>query len=296
MILALFLAAAVPAVARPACHAVDGDRIRIADLAEANSRFLAAPGETVVGYAPALGARRMFWPAELIRLARQSGVALDGPLDAICIERSMKELDVDEILAAIRQWAPANSQIEITDRSRFPVPHGTVSIPKPARIQNDSDRTMLLRGYVSFGASRFPFWVRVRAHVKQSRVVAVRELTPGKEISADALRVDEFEGGLEHTIYAEDAAAVAGRISRKRVAAGAPIEVSALEISKDVERGAMVRVDVRNGGAHISFHGLAEAAGSTGETIAIRNPSSGKAFRAKVVGPNAVQVNLAGSY
>jgi flagella basal body P-ring formation protein FlgA len=57
-----------------------------------------------------------------------------------------------------------------------------------------------------------------------------------------------------------------------------------------VRAGQSVRVHVRLGRVRVSVDGVAAQDGSLGEEIRIVNPSSGRALRARVVGPAAVEV------
>jgi flagella basal body P-ring formation protein FlgA len=55
-------------------------------------------------------------------------------------------------------------------------------------------------------------------------------------------------------------------------------------------RGQTVTVEVAAEGARLELQAEAEAAGDTGESIAVLNPSSHKRFLARVVGPGRVLV------
>jgi len=62
---------------------------------------------------------------------------------------------------------------------------------------------------------------------------------------------------------------------------------------KEVVRGDWVKVEVRSGAAHLDFEGKAESSGSLGEMVQVKNPSSGKVFRAQVVRRGRVLVDTA---
>jgi flagella basal body P-ring formation protein FlgA len=85
---------------------------------------------------------------------------------------------------------------------------------------------------------------------------------------------------------------VVGRVSRQPFQAGDLISTRSLDRPLDVNRGDLVKVEVRNGAAVIQAVGRAEARGRLGETIPVRNETSGKNFRAKVAGPNRVELWL----
>jgi flagella basal body P-ring formation protein FlgA len=81
---------------------------------------------------------------------------------------------------------------------------------------------------------------------------------------------------------AASAGAVTGKSSRVAIHAGAVIRPEILESFKDVRQGDIVEVEVQEGSAHLKFEARAEAPGSVGDAIPVRNPASGKRFVAKV--------------
>jgi flagella basal body P-ring formation protein FlgA len=55
-----------------------------------------------------------------------------------------------------------------------------------------------------------------------------------------------------------------------------------LTIAHDVERGDLVAVEVKVGGAILDFEATAESSGRAGESILIKNPDNGHSFQAKI--------------
>ena len=82
MILFLMLAAAAPE-----CYSLGHGRILGSDLAAASAVFAALPPDLVIGSAPVPGARRLFEPAELIRIARANNLEF-ADVTPLCFERS----------------------------------------------------------------------------------------------------------------------------------------------------------------------------------------------------------------
>jgi flagella basal body P-ring formation protein FlgA len=66
-----------------------------------------------------------------------------------------------------------------------------------------------------------------------------------------------------------------------------------LENPRDVMRGDTVRVEVRDGGAHLELEATAEGSGAFGEIISVLNPISKKRFPARVEGKGRVSVDAA---
>ena len=81
-----------------------------------------------------------------------------------------------------------------------------------------------------------------------------------------------------------------GRVPRRPIAAGEVILPQWLEAPKDVRRGERVRVEVRIGQARLLLEGQAQSAGQRGEIIPVRNPATGRVFRARVQDRGQVSV------
>jgi flagella basal body P-ring formation protein FlgA len=68
------------------------------------------------------------------------------------------------------------------------------------------------------------------------------------------------------------------------------IRKNQIERAPDVARGDVVTVHVFEGAAHLSMEGRAQQDGVKGANILVRNPSSGKDFRAQVTGKDQVTI------
>ena len=85
------------------CEMIANDRILGEDLAKALPAFLnKMPGDAVVSYSPAPGARRVFTSAELQRIGAPYGVAVAPDVEA-CFKWSLQPLTGDVVRAAIRE-------------------------------------------------------------------------------------------------------------------------------------------------------------------------------------------------
>jgi flagella basal body P-ring formation protein FlgA len=284
----LLLPLVVGLVAWGGCVAVEGDRIRAADLARAVPAFAAAPPEAELGYAPAPGARRYVRPREVARWAVRLGIPLSDSAP-LCVERRMEALDGSRVRAAMEQALGAQVRIEVVEWSRRPVPAGTLEFPlsglaRPPR--SDPAAPVLWKGWVRYGSGRrYPVWARVRVGVKGVRVIAAAPLKPGQLIRDDAVRLENYEGFPDARAWFSSTEEVSGRMLRQAVPAGAPLRRDAVEDPPDVARGATVRVEAASGMARVVLEGRAESAGRLGQVVRVRNPSTGKTFRARVEGP-----------
>ena len=281
------------------CAAVGGERIVARDMARVWPAFAAVEGGTVLGYAPALGARRLFGPAELARLAARFGVA--GEPSRVCFERAAAPLDRQGVLAAMRAaLGVPEARIAIVELSAYPVPQGEIafprqglSIPGPAAPPGTP---VPWRGEVRYGAGRrFRIWARVTLTAAVVQVRAIEPLRAGVTIRAEQLRLETAEvfpvGGRQ----AQSIQKVAGRRPRRLIAAGAVVSLDLLDEVPDVAPGDAVQIEVISGAARLSLEGRAESAGRRGQTVRVRNPATRRAFTARVSGKGAVVVQAGGT-
>jgi len=291
MMLRTLLLSAVPlALAGAACLPVTGERIRAQDMAKAIPAFGALPAELSLGYAPASGSSRTYGTAELMRLARRYGLA--EPAGEVCFVQPLRTLTPEVVAAALRAVLPA-AGIEVVDFSRQPVPDGDVrfSLSGLAR-PSSADPTALLmwRGEAGPpGNGCLPVWAKVRIRLHGTRVVAAETLEPGRRIERAQVELQAYEGPPGWPELAQ----VLGRAVRRQIPAGTVLEERLLAEAQDVLSGERVRVEVSCGRARLLLEGQAQASGKRGETIAVRNPSTGKVFRARIQAPGVVSVAAA---
>lgn len=289
----LLLAAAI---AQP-CLPVSGDNIVAADLAKAIPEFSNAPPETAFGYAPNPGATRVLRVGDIARFARQAGVELNDEYQ-LCFEWELRRIPEEAFLQAMRKaWDGDEVEIRILDVSRFPAPPGELvfdpadlSAPPPG----DPTAPVLWRGHVHYSpARRLAVWARVQVTASMQRVAAIEPLRAGEPIPADALRVETYRGFPSSDAISK-VSDVAGRVLLRPLAAGSIVPRRLLREPIDVRQGVVVEVTVVSGPTLIRTEGVAEDSGRRGETIVVRNPKSGRTFRAVISGVGQVIVRLSG--
>jgi flagella basal body P-ring formation protein FlgA len=275
------LAAATTAF-MPACTAVEGDYISARDAARALPGFSAVPPDTQIAHAPVPGARRFFSVAELDRLAKHYSVPV-APAGEICFERAMEPLSLERVADAMRKaLGNPEAHIEITESSLYPVPRGDILFTRSS-LPSGSATPVLWRGFVRYGAEhRFVIWARVRILVRSVRVVAVENLRAGNPIEAKQVRLEELEMFPQEQQAPPPLDEIVGKIPLRPIAAGTAIALTQLEEPKDIRRGDLIKVEVSSGGARLQLDGRAQADGRTGETIPVRNVTTGKVFSARV--------------
>ncbi len=276
------------------CRTVSRPEIFAADLASAIPSFSALPPDLRVGYSPLPGADRVFHASELQQIAKSHGLDVSG-LSDLCFAWKMSSPRAEEMIAAMRASLDFDARIEIIDASKAAIPPGELVFPRstvqlpPASAPRGE---VLWRGYVLYGENRrFGVWARVKISATVTRVVAVTDISAGQMIQKDQVRVESLEDFPLDSLTARNLDEVVGFISRQPLKSGAPIQKNQVDRAPDVMRGDLVRVEVQSGAAHLVFEGRAESAGSKGATVMVRNVSSGKDFRARVVDKGRVEVS-----
>ncbi len=270
------------------CVPVAGERILAGDLARAVPVFAGLPPELALGYAPAPGSRRAYSAAELARLAARYGLTVEPGVEA-CLARPARMLTVERVTAAMQATVP-KARIEVLELSHQPVPTGELCFPisgLSAGPASEPASARLWRGQVRQpGQDDFPVWAKVRILVSGTRAVASEALLAGRPIERAQIRLEPYEGppGMP------DPAQIVGRAPRRPIPAGMAIEAWLLEEPQEVLRGESVRVEVWSGRARLVLEGQAQSSGRRGETITVRNPSSGKIFHARVQDRGQVSV------
>jgi len=278
MTLRMLIALAALAQASAQCLPVSGERILTGDVARAVPAFAGVAPELAMGSAPAPGARRIYGAAELARLARRYGLALEPGVE-VCFVRPVETLTTERVAAALRAAMPA-ARIEVLEFSRQPIPPGALRFPLSGLPASPGiGASVLWHGVVSAtGQEDFPVWAKVRVQVSGKRVVATEALAPGKPIGSTQLREEAYEGspGLP------DLSQTVGWVPRRPIPAGTVIERRWLDAPADVERGEHVRVEIRSGRATVFLVGEAQSSGRRGEVIRVSNPANGKMLHATV--------------
>lgn len=289
ILIPLFLAATLPA---GGCQAIDTEAVVARDVAAIIPAFAQLPADFLLGYVSSTGSQRIFRGDELERIAKNRGLDLHN-LDDVCFVRRMFIPDPAQIRAAMQKTLNLDgAKIEIVSSTQRAVPAGELVFPRSG-VQVFSGAVsgseVTWQGYVRSGeTARFPVSARARISAPMSRVVAVSDLRAGRIIQKDQLRLEIADDSPFDDSSARSIADVAGQLAKSTIPAATPVRKSQIERPMDVARGALVRVDVFEGAAHLSLEALAESSGMKGSFITVRNLSSGREFRAEVAGKDHV--------
>jgi flagella basal body P-ring formation protein FlgA len=275
-----------------ACVALSpgSSQILVRDLAPAWPALRGLAPDTPLALAPLPGVTRTFRPLELRQLAARWHLG-QAPGIPLCVTRPVRTLDAKRLLEAMRQSWPT-AAIEILDFSRQPAPEGPLEFPRSA-LRREAGAG-LCNGWIAYAENRrFHVWARVRITEGVPRVVANAELPAGQPVMpSQVVAVTRQEFPTEGP-YARSLAEVIGRWPSRSIPAGTDLRIDQLTEPKAILMGATVEVELRNGGAVLKLEGTAESAGAVGEIITVRNPTSRRLFRARVVGPGKATVDPA---
>jgi flagella basal body P-ring formation protein FlgA len=268
-----------------ACTPIQSDRLTVSDLARALPEFRSATPDAQLGYAPLPGSRRVFRIDEVRRLASRFDVRLTPEREA-CFEWRLERLRSENIVQAMREsLALPEAQIDVLELSHAISPPGRIVFPMSGLLA-DADRHTggaLWRGYVLYSdKKRFDIWAKVRISAPTTRVVSRVAITPGHTISAEEVRLDVVNDFPIWRDVARNLDEVVGRVAQRGIAAGRAIIRTELTEAPAVQAGQVVEVIVIAGHARIKAAGVAENTARTGDMIRVRNPRSGKFFRARV--------------
>jgi flagella basal body P-ring formation protein FlgA len=272
------------------CQATDNQTVVAHDVAAIIPAFAQLPPDFLLGYVPSSGGQRIFRGEELERIAKNRGLDLHG-LDDVCFVRRMIVPDETQIRTAMEKTLALPAvKIEIESSSHTPVPVGELVFPRSG-VQRFQGLEVTWHGYVQAGESaRFPVWARARITASLSRVVAVGDLHPGKLIQRDQVRLEVADDSPFDDTPVRDLNDVIGFLSKVTVPNSEAVRKAQVERPMDVARGAVIRVDVFEGRAHLTLEARAQTAGMKGSIVTVRNLDSGREFRAEVTGKDQVVV------
>jgi flagella basal body P-ring formation protein FlgA len=279
----------------PGCRTIQNEMILARDVAASIPAFAQVPADFRLGYLPGSGAPRILRGADLQRIAKNQGVELAG-LPDVCFSRLTFIPQPEDIRAAIRATLAdvpgiAAARIEVTSSSQHPAPFGKLIFPRNGlQLPSGTQPEALWRGFVRYAEKDFPVWARVRVLANRTRVVAIANIPTGKVIQRDQVRLENCEDSLMDETTARNLDEVIGLVPKNFLRAYLPIRKTQLAGPPDVAKGELVDVRVDSGTAHLVIQGKAQSEGVRGSTILIRNLSSGKDFRARVVGKDQAVV------
>lgn len=130
----------------------------------------------------------------------------------------------------------------------------------------------------------------MQVHLYESMVVSSRQIRPEIPLKADDVTVEERELGYSSFTYYTDISQVVGKVLSKPVTRGTILYTNIVKEPIMVEFGVPVTIKGNINGVEVSVEGITQNRGRLGEWINVKNTSSGKIIRAKVLDENTVSI------
>jgi flagella basal body P-ring formation protein FlgA len=139
-----------------------------------------------------------------------------------------------------------------------------------------------------------PWTVFVPAQVKLFRkvVVAIRPLKRTDVLSEDDVALVERDVGLLTQGYLTDMNQALGTRLTRSVMPDQVLAPVLVEMTEAIRKSDQVVISAKKGGINVRMPGEALSKGVIGEQIRVRNLSSNRVIRARVVGPGQVEVPM----
>ena len=139
-----------------------------------------------------------------------------------------------------------------------------------------------------------PWSVFIPAQVRIFRAVAVLKnpLKRNSVIGPDDFAMIEQDVGLLNRGYILDPQQVIGKKLTRPMQADQVLTPSQLQMAESIRRGDQVVILASSSGISVRMQGEALSDGALGQQISVRNLSSQRVIRARVVGPGQVEVGM----
>jgi len=285
---------------------VAGKEITLGDVARITGKDDAARSfeQMQLFEAPKPGDSRNYSAAELARIvqrkARSDEQLLFSGAKMVRIERAGQQLTPAQIEALILQSLsrsdvlPSNSRVSIRSLSLsrpLVLPVGVMEtdiLPSDPRIIGNTRFSLLVRvdGELVENLS-----IRAPLEILAPVVVAARDLQRGAVLSKQDLEYREQDiSSLRNPVL--DLELVEGKVLKRTLRSGAPLEMPQIEFPPLIARGEIVTIRAKRGALEITAQGEARQDGMLGDQIRVRNLSSKKEVLGVVVAPGLVEVEF----
>lgn len=271
------------------CILVDGDRIQAVHLQSRVPDLQEIPDDTVFGFSPKLGVRRMIPGFEIAAFARRNGMKIVSA-ESVCVERPYTQLNEIEISKKLKEMmrevtSGTITSLDVVDFSRHQLPPGEIQLLRHGWSVNAISGEVLWKGFVmGEDRSRSPFWVKVKITIKKEVLLARHLLRPGEPISGEDVGVEQREVFLASRQISSDLQRIIGKVPFRVIREGEVLSDEMFLSPVEIQRGETVAVSILRNQMQMRLDAEAESSGRRGERVFLRNPLSGRRFEAKVTG------------
>lgn len=223
--------------------------------------------------------------------AGASAVTVEGASQTITNDDVQQEIDA-YLRDAESRYSYANFKFTpFTPVKDFVLPAGVVQVDVIPAVRDIIGSRHFTLVYRVDGRTVQNLAVRGKLLVEADVVVAQQPLRRGVTISVNDVAVTTLDiSRLRDPLF--NLNDVVGKRVARNVRAGQVIERKNVEFPPVVKKGAFVRIVARRGAMMLSAIGIARQDGQLEEVIRVQNSSSQKQIRARVVGPDQVEVEF----
>jgi flagella basal body P-ring formation protein FlgA len=308
---ALALLAALDAIAGtgrivvPPEVTVQGQTVRLADVARLEGERAEALGNVVLGVAPAAGESRTFDGTLVLSTIRREAGSLDGLTytipASVRVRRAAQEISESAVRQVIEGFLAQMHGARAGD-----VVLRTVELPGPVRVPAGAwtARVLAPAGMALLGRVRLQVefsldgrpaktvWVTADIGLYGPVVVATRPVGRGEVVSAADVTVDRLDLSQVTRGVVTDANDVAGRLARTPLVPYVPIRRDQLESPAAVHRGDVVLLVAERSGLRITAPGEVRNDAGLGEQVRVLNRVSRKDVVGRVRDASTVAVEF----
>lgn len=295
-----------PKLVIPAEVSVNTASIKLGDIARITSTYgefdklVDALNQVPLGDAPAPSMKTNIPGPKILSAIQNAGISLDAVgysiPQVVVVERKGHVLTAEEVLPSVREALTKDTTLDLLVRevswsNAQVVPEGLSSY-SVERLGRPEGGKVPLRISVAVGgqpAARF----LATAMVDDWREIPVlnKSLERGMLISPEDVAVVRMNLFKQPPNVADDVKDVVGRRAKQRLAAGETIKKHLIDIPPVIPLGKSIKVIYRSGGFSASASGVAMEDGFEDSVIKVKNDSSRRVLKARVINAEQVEVS-----
>lgn len=233
---------------------------------------------------------RSWWAIALLALLALPAHGLANQGQAVTPQRLEQELR--RYVAQRFGWKSENFELRVIAAPTVTLPAGTLQlrvVRAPAQLTPGLQFFQVSAEIA--GKEEANFSVRSEIKIFEDIVIASRPLAFQEIINADAVRLERREltaAQLRPFVRVSD---VVGKQATRAIAASESLSQGMVDRPMVLRRGSAITMVYETAGLRVEAPGFAEEGGKTGDFILVKNPSSGKSLRGKVIDERTVVVN-----
>ena len=142
------------------------------------------------------------------------------------------------------------------------------------------------------GSTPWTIFVPALVHIFRPVVVLKAPLKRDSVVQQQDIALVEQDIGLLSRGYITDPSQAIGKKMTRAARANQILDPSQLQLAESIRRGDQVVITAKGSGISVRMQGEALSAGTLGQQVNVRNLSSQRVIKARVVGPGQVEVDM----